>query len=213
MPSCFADPFHALHHFSEIHGAEAELLAAGRDGGRDLVNFGGAQHEDHPFGRLLQRLEQRVEGFVGDLMRFVDDENLIAVARRAVAHVFAQLAHFVDAAIGGRVDLDHVQGVAGGDFQATGAFAAGRGGGAFDAVQAARQNAGDGGFSGAALAGKDVAVGDALLRDGVFERGADVLLADQLRKRLGPVFPGDDLVHESVVGELCQTPGDPRHTG
>jgi hypothetical protein len=55
-------------------------------------------------------------------------------------------------------------------------------------------------------------VRDAPLRDGVFERGADVLLADQLRKRLRPVFPGDDLVHERIRRKLCQTPGDPRHT-
>ena len=66
------------------------------------------------------------------------------------------------------------------------------------AVQAARQNARDGGFAGAALAGKDVAVRDAVLRDRVLERGADVLLADQLRERLGPVFSGDDLVHGGV---------------
>ena len=46
--------------------------------------------------------------------------------------------------------------------------------------------------------GKDVAVRDALLRDRVFERGFDVLLADQLRKRLRPVFAGDDLIHEEA---------------
>ena len=85
--------------------------------------------------------------------------------------------------------------IAAGDFQAAGAHAAGRGGGTLDAVQAARQDARDRGFARAALAGKDVAVRDALLRDGVLERGADVLLADQFRKRLRPVFPGDDLVH------------------
>ena len=90
------------------------------------------------------------------------------------------------------------------DLEATGAHAAGRGGRALDAVQAARQNAGNSGLPGAALAGKNVAVRDALLRDGVFERGADVLLADQLGKRLRPVFPGDDLVHEGVGGEYAR---------
>ena len=145
-------------------------------------------------------------------MRFVDDEDLVAVARRAVADVLAQLAHFVDAAIGGRVDLDHVHGAAGGDLEATGALAAGRGGGPFDAVQAARQDARDGGLAGAALAGEDVAVRDAVLRDGVFERGLDVFLVDQLGKRLRPVFSGDDLVHGERSCEICQAPGDPRHT-
>ena len=35
-----------------------------------------------------------------------------------------------------------------------------------------------------------------LLRDRVFQGGPDVLLADQLGKRLRPVFSRDDLVHE-----------------
>ena len=51
-------------------------------------------------------------------------------------------------------------------------------------------------FPGSALAGKDITMSDALLRNGVLERGADMLLADQLRKGLRPVFPGDNLVHE-----------------
>ena len=40
-----------------------------------------------------------------------------------------------------------------------------------------------------------------LLRDGVFERGLDVFLADQLRERLRPVFAGDDLIHERRAHE------------
>ena len=103
-----ADPLHPGHHLVEIHRAETEVLAARGDGGGDLVRLGRAQHEDHPLGRLLERLQQRVEGLAGDLVRFVDDEDLVAVARRPVAHVLPQLAHLVDAAIGGGVDLDHV---------------------------------------------------------------------------------------------------------
>jgi hypothetical protein len=41
-------------------------------------------------------------------VRFVDDEDLVAVARGAVADVLAQLAHLVDAAVRGGVDLDDV---------------------------------------------------------------------------------------------------------
>ena len=191
---------HARDQLVEIHRPKAELLAARGDGGRNLVRFGGAQDEDHPLGRLFERLQQRVEGFVGDLVGFVDDEDFVAVARRAVADVLAQLAHFVDAAVGGRVDFDHVRRIAGRDFEAAGADAAGLSGGPFDAIQAARQNARDGGFAGAALARKDVAVRDAAAANGVLERGPDVLLADQLGKRLRPVFPGDDLVH----GNACK---------
>ena len=145
-------------------------------------------------------------------MGFVDDENLIAVARGTEADALAQLAHFVDAAIGRRVDLDDVHRRAAGNFEATGALAAGRGRGSLFAVQTARKNAGDRGLAGAALAGKNIAVGDALLGDGVFERGLDVFLADELVKCLRPVLARDDLIHGKRL-RICQTPGDPRHTG
>ena len=128
-------------------------------------------------------------------MRFVDDEYLVAVPRRAIADILAQLAHLIDAAIRRRVDFDHVPSAAGGDLEATGAHAAGLAGGSLDAVQTARQNTGYGRLPRAALAGKDIAMRDAVLRDGVFQRGLDVLLIDHVDKRLGPVFPGYDLVH------------------
>jgi hypothetical protein len=40
-----------------------------------------------------------------------------------------------------------------------------------------------------------------------------VFLTDQLGKRLRPVFARDDLIHGRRKRRLCQTPGDPRHTG
>ena len=104
------------------------MLAARCDGRRNFVRFGGAEHEDRPLRRLFDGFQQRVEGLVGDLVGFVDDENLVAVAGRLVAHVFAQFAHLIDAAIAGRVDFDHVDGAAFGDFLTAGAHAAGRGG-------------------------------------------------------------------------------------
>ena len=76
--------------------------------------------------------------------------------------------------------------------------------GPFDAVQAARQNAGDGGFPGAALAGKDVSMRDAVLRDGIFQGGLDVFLVDHILKSLGPILSGYDLVH---AGGLMPGPG------
>ena len=81
------------------------------------------------------------------------------------------------------------------------------------AIQAARQNARDGGFAGAALAGKDVAVGDAVLRDGVFERGLDVFLVDQSAKDCGRYLRAMTWYMGRDVRKICQAPGDPRHTG
>ena len=81
------------------------------------------------------------------------------------------------------------------DFDATGALAAGLVGGPVDAIQAAGQDARNGRLAGPALAGKDVAVRDAVLPDGIGERRPDVFLSDQLGEGLGPVLAGDDLVH------------------
>ncbi len=64
-----------------------------------------------------------------------------------------------------------------------------------DAIQATGENARDSGFAGAALARENVAVRDAVARNGVGESLLDVFLADQFIKTLRTVLPGDDLVH------------------
>ena len=84
--------------------------------GRDRLRLGGAEHEHHPLGRLLQRFQQRVESVVGDLVGFVNDEDLVAVTRRAVTDALSQLANVVDAAVRGGIDLDNVHRRAGGNF-------------------------------------------------------------------------------------------------
>ena len=77
-------------------------------------------------------------------------------------------------------------------------------GGTFFAVEAAGDDAGGGGFAGTALAGKNVAVGDAVLGDRVPQGGLDVLLIQHVVKGLGPVFARDDLVHG---GRFMSGPG------
>ncbi len=89
------------------------MLAARPDRLRNILWLRRRQHEDDVVRRLLQRLEQSIEGGVGNLVSFVENVNLEAVTRRAVARRLAQFTNFVDAAIGGGVDLDHVNGIAG----------------------------------------------------------------------------------------------------
>src|SRR5437762_12370020 len=116
-----------------------------------------------------------MERFARDLVRLIENEHLTAVPRRAIADIFPQLAHFVDAAVRGGVDFDDVHGPAGGDLDAARANPAGMIRGPVHAVQTPRQNAGDRGLSRAALPGKNVAVRDSVLRDSVLERSLDVL--------------------------------------
>ena len=120
--------------------------------------------------RLLEGLEQSIEGGVGDLVGLVEDVDLVAVARGAIAGGIAQFANLVDAAVGGGVDLDDVDGDAPANLGAGVADAAGLGGGALGladrvaAIERQGKDAGDGGFSDSAMAPEDVAVGDAPLR-------------------------------------------------
>ena len=50
------------HHLADGRPAEVEALAARQDGGRHLVRLGGGEDEDDVRRRLLEGLQQRVEG-------------------------------------------------------------------------------------------------------------------------------------------------------
>ena len=178
------------------------MLAARADGLRNILRLRGRQHEDDVAGRLLQRLQQSVEGGVGDLVRFVENVDLEAVARGTIAGGLAQFADFVDAAVGGGVDLDDVDGVSGPNLGAGIADAAWLRNrmvlGA--AVQGHGQDARDGGLPDAAVAAEDVAVGGPALLDGVLEGAGNVFLSDDFGELLRTVFARQNLIaHEREV--------------
>ena len=100
------------------HGPETEVLAARPDGLRNVLGLRGRQHKNDMVRRLFQCLQQGIEGGVGNLVRFVENINLEAVARGTVARGLTQFPDFVDAAIGGGVNLDYVDGVAGTNLRA-----------------------------------------------------------------------------------------------
>ena len=87
---------------------ETEMLATRPDRLWNVLRLRRRHHEDDVRGRLFQRLEQRIERRIGDLVRLVEDVDLVAVACRPVPRALAQLADLVNAAVRGRVDLDHV---------------------------------------------------------------------------------------------------------
>ena len=154
------------------------------------------EHEDHVAGRLFERLQERVEGRISDLVSFVEDVDFEAIAGWPVAGGFAKLANFVDAAVGGGVDFDDIDRVAGANLSARFADAAGlddrvvRGA----AVECHREDAGDSGFADAAVAAEDVAVSRAALLDGVLQGAGYMLLANHFGEFLRTVFAGQDLV-------------------
>ena len=139
MSSAFGDVAQLPDDVVELDGVKAEVLAARADGLRDVLGLGGRHHEDDVVGRLFQGLEQGVEGGVGDLVGLVEDVDLVLVARGAITGGVAQLADLVDAAVGGGVDFDDVDRVAGADLEAGIADVAGLGRGAGSDADGVRQ--------------------------------------------------------------------------
>ncbi len=179
---------------------KAEVLAARADGLRNVFRLRGGHHEDDVRRGLFERLEQRVEGGLGDLVRFVEDIDLVTVARRRIARRLAQLANLIDAAVGGGIDFDHIHGVALADLDAGVARAARLGRGSLSrpdlgaAVERHGQNARDGGLADAPVPGKNVAVRDAILAERIEQRARDVVLAGNVGEALRSIFSGQNLV-------------------
>ncbi len=100
------------HDVVKLHRPETEVLAARANGLRDVFRLRRRQHEYDVIRRLFQSLEQSVEGGVGNLVSFVENVNLEAIARWTVARRLAQFADLIDAAVRSSVNLDHVDGIA-----------------------------------------------------------------------------------------------------
>ena len=91
---------------------------ATQDRDRDLVHLGRREDELHVRRRLLERLQERVPRVLREHVDLVDDEDLVAIARRPVRQRLLQLADLVDAVVAGAVDLAHVHVRARGDLPA-----------------------------------------------------------------------------------------------
>jgi hypothetical protein len=138
--------------------------------------------------RLLERLQQRIEGRVGQLMGLVDNVNLEAVARRPVAQILDDRARIFNLAVSGAVDLVDVERAAAANLDAGRAFAARLRRRTVGAVQASRENPRRRSLADAANPGEQKRVRDAAAPERFAERAGRVLLADQLREALGPPF-------------------------
>ena len=180
----------------EIHrdAPEIEALAAGHDCRQHLLRLGGGEHELHVRRRLLERLEQGIERRRGEHVHLVDDVDLEFRRGRRVHTGLAQLTHLLDAVVAGAVDLQHVDRAALGDLVALRIVI-----GKIDlrpvgAVEALGKNPRQGRLAGSPWPAEQIGVRDSLTTDGVGQRLADVILADDIAEALRTVFPGYDLV-------------------
>ena len=114
-----ADHAQPVHHLPGAQAMEVETLAAGMDGRGNLLRVGGAQHEDHVRGGLLQGLQQRVERRRGEHVHLVDDVDLLGSAGRGEVHAADDfLADVFHAGTACRVQLVDVGMLAFGDVHA-----------------------------------------------------------------------------------------------
>ena len=86
------------------------MMGTRTDGADHLVGFGGREDEHHMIRRFLDNLQQRVETLLGDHVRLVKNENLIAIPSGGESGALSQFTGVVDAIVTGRVDFHHVDG-------------------------------------------------------------------------------------------------------
>ena len=192
-----------LAHGGRCHRPQVELQAAAQHRRQHLLRVGGREHEFQIVRRLLERLQQRIEGVLGELVRLVDHEDLVAADAGLVGGALDEVADLVDAAVAGGVELDVVEVAVGVDLGAGLAHAAGLGGDAAaavgaGAVQALGQDARDRRLADAARAGEQVGVVQPPLLQRIRQRLHHVFLPHHLREAARTVFAGQDDVRHAL---------------
>jgi hypothetical protein len=146
------------------------------------------------WGRLLERLQQRVERRGRQHVHLVDDVDLVAALRGGVARRVAKVPDLVDAVIGRAVDLDHVEMAPVRNRDDGRVLGIKVGIGAARAVEGLGEDPRDRRLSGAPRADKEVGVPYPAPRDRIPEGAHHVVLADDVSERLRAPFARDDLV-------------------
>jgi hypothetical protein len=105
----FCDSAQELRKLGEARPREEERLTARPNRRHHLRELRRAEDEDEMRGRLLDQLQERVEGGGRELVRLVEDVDLVAALDGLEDDVVADLTHVVNAALAGGVHLDHVE--------------------------------------------------------------------------------------------------------
>ena len=91
-----------------IDPAQVEPLAARQHGHRHLADLGGGEDEFCVRRRLFQRLQERIERSPREHVHLIENIHLRACAYRRVPDRIIDLAHVIDAIVGGGVHLDDI---------------------------------------------------------------------------------------------------------
>jgi hypothetical protein len=138
-----------------------------------------------------ERTRCRLEDAVGQtcqLMRLVEDVDLVAALDRLEHDTLPELADVVDPALRCGIHLDDVERRAGGDRETDVARVVGGGRRPVGAVQGLGEDARHRRLAGAARAGEEIRLADGVAGDCVAQRPDDRLLPDHLVEALGAVL-------------------------
>ena len=144
--------------------------------------------------RFLQRLQEGVEGLIGQHVHLIDEVHLEAATGGRVLNVVRQFPHVVHPGTGGRINLDQVDKPAFLNFLATGAFTTRSRRDTGLTIQASGQQAADGGFTHATGTSEEVSMVKTLIFQGVNQCLKHVLLTNHVLKCTGAPFTGKYLV-------------------
>ena len=153
------------------------------------MRFRGGENENDMGRRLLQGFQQGVEGLVRKHVHFIDDIDFVLVFGGKVFDVLPELPDFVDPAVRGPVDFQHVDGNSIPDLLTGGAPVAGLRSGAFLAVESFGKDSGYRCLPDAAGSGKKVRMGHPSRGNGILQSLGDRPLPHDLLKGAGPPFP------------------------
>ena len=109
------------------HRAQIELQTTRKHRHRHFLWVSGGQHKLEVLRWLLQRLQHRVEGRVGQHVHLVDHEDLKAPLHRLVHRLLQQALHLIHTAVRGRIQLDIVWKASAINFSTCRAYATGGG--------------------------------------------------------------------------------------
>ena len=174
-------------------------LATAQDCDGNFVRVGRRKDENHMRRRLFERLEQRIERLGREHVDFVDDINLVSIARRRIAHGLEDFADFVNPPVGRAVDLDDVHRTALGNFAAALACIAGLFARGMLAVERLGKDARRRRLSHAARPRKQKRMRHAVLHNRVLQRHRNVLLPHQIGKCLRAPLSGQNDIRRHKI--------------
>ena len=181
---------------------EVEALCARKNGGEDLVGFGGCEDEKDVRGRLFESFQERVEGALREHVDLVEDVDFLLRTLRRNTDGVPELTDVVYAVVARGINFDDVHRAASLECLARFAHAAGLG--VFALLKRRRAIDGLGEdprcrcFSYAARATEEIGVRQPVQPDGVAQRLRHMCLPHHLPKRLRAVF-----ARRNEVAALC----------